>query len=44
MLQREGWNVGKKRVWRLHSLEGLQPRLKIKRRECIGGKRPANPY
>lgn len=44
-LQREGWNVGKKRVWRLQSVEGLQSRLKIKRRErivLIRGKPPVS--
>lgn len=35
MLQREGWNVGKKRVYRLYSLEGLQLRMKVKRRKRI---------
>ncbi len=33
MLQREGWDVGKKHVYRLYSLEGLQLRMKVKRRK-----------
>ncbi|SUA78818.1 Transposase and inactivated derivatives, IS30 family [Pandoraea pnomenusa] len=35
MLHREGWDVGKKRVYRLYSLEGLQLRMKVKRRKRI---------
>jgi putative transposase len=35
MLKREGWAVGKKRVYRLYSLEGLQLRLKVRRRKRI---------
>ena len=35
MLQREGWQVGKKRVYRLYRLEGLQLRMKVKRRKRI---------
>lgn len=31
MLRREGWPVGKKRVYRLYRLEGLQLRMKVKR-------------
>ena len=44
MLQRESWAVGKKRVYRLYSLEGLQLRMKVKRRKRIAllrGKPPA---
>ncbi|ANF58654.1 hypothetical protein A5892_15225 [Halotalea alkalilenta] len=33
MLHREGWDVGKKRVYRLYSQEGLQLRMKVKRRK-----------
>ena len=35
MLKREGWQVGKKRVYRLYCLEGLQLRMKVKRRKRI---------
>ena len=35
MLQREGWSVGKKRALRLYRLEGLQLRMKVKRRKRI---------
>ena len=35
MLQREGWAVGKKRMCRLYRLEGLQLRMKVKRRKRI---------
>lgn len=35
MLRREGWEGGKKRVYRLYSLEGLQLRMKVKRRKRI---------
>jgi putative transposase len=35
MLHREGWHVGKKRVYRLYSLEGLQLRMKVRRRKRI---------
>lgn len=35
MLRREGWEVGKKRVYRLYRLEGLQLRMKVKRRKRI---------
>ena len=44
MLRREGWPVGKKRVYRLYSLEGLQLRMKVRRRKRIAllrGKAPA---
>ena len=43
MLKREGWAVGKKRVYRLYRLEGLQLRMKVKRRKRIAllrGKAP----
>lgn len=33
--KREGWAVGKKRVYRLYRLEGLQLRMKLKRRKRI---------
>ncbi len=35
MLKREGWSVGKKRVYRLYRLEGLQLRIKVQRRKRI---------
>ena len=35
MLKREGWQVGKKRVYRLYRQEGLQLRMKVKRRKRI---------
>jgi len=35
MLRRAGWAVGKKRVYRLYRLEGLQLRMKVKRRKRI---------
>ena len=38
MLKREGWAVGKKRVYRLYRLDGLQLRMKVKRRKRISPK------
>ena len=35
MLRREGWTINKKRVWRLYRLDGLQLRMKTKRRKRI---------
>lgn len=35
MHKREEWHVGKKRVYRLYCLEGLQLRMKVKRRKRI---------
>jgi putative transposase len=35
MLKREGWAVSKKRVYRLYRLEGLQLRMKVKRRKRV---------
>ena len=35
MLKREGWAIGKKRVYRLYRLKGLQLRRKVKRRKRI---------
>ena len=35
MLKRGGWAVGKKRVYRLYRLEGLQLRMKVRRRKRI---------
>lgn len=33
LLQREGWHVNKKRVYRLYRLEGLQVRTRVRRRK-----------
>ena len=35
MLRREGWQVGKKRVYHLYRLKGLQLRMKVKRSKPI---------
>lgn len=35
ILKREGWEIGKKRVYRLYLLEGLQLRMNVKRRKRI---------
>jgi putative transposase len=35
MLKREGWGVSKKRVYRRYHLEGLQLRMKVKRRKRV---------
>ena len=35
MLRCDGWEVGKKRVYRLYSLKGLQLRMKVKRSKRI---------
>lgn len=35
MLKREGWQVGKKRVYRLYRLDGLQVKMKVRRRKRI---------
>ena len=35
MLRREGWTINKKRVYRLYRLDGLQLRMKTKRRKRI---------
>ena len=43
MLRREGWEVNKKRVYRLYRLEGLQLRLKTKRRKRISLQRGVVP-
>ena len=42
LLMREGWRVGRKRVRRLYKLEGLQGRMRVRRRERISlHRRPA---
>ncbi|HEY4302853.1 MAG TPA: IS3 family transposase [Gemmatimonadaceae bacterium] len=33
LLRREGWRINKKRVRRLYRLEGLQVRLRVRRRK-----------
>ena len=43
MLQREGWKINKKRVYRLYRLEGLQLRMKTKRRKRISLQRGKAP-
>lgn len=48
LLRREGWLVNKKRVRRLYRLEGLQLRMRVRRRKHIAlhrgpGPRPAGP-
>jgi putative transposase len=35
LLRREGWQVGRKRVHRLYQLEGLQLRMRVRRRKRI---------
>jgi len=35
LLRREGWRVNKKRVRRLYRLEGLQLRMRVRRRKHI---------
>ena len=35
LLTREGWRVGRNRVHRLYKLEGLQVRMRVRRRKCI---------
>lgn len=35
LLRREGWQVGRKRVHRLYKLEGLQVRMRVRRRKRI---------
>ena len=43
MLRRESWMVNKKRVYRLYRLEGLQLRMKVKRRKRISLQRGRVP-
>jgi putative transposase len=35
LLRREGWRVGRNRVHRLYKLEGLQVRMRVRRRKRI---------
>ena len=49
LLRREGWPVNRKRVRRLYRLEGLQVRMRVRRRKhmaCTGGRRrwPRGPH
>lgn len=43
LLSREGWKVGRKRVHRLYKLEGLQVRMRARRRKRISLHRGAAP-
>jgi putative transposase len=45
MLRREGWSVNRKRVHRLYRLEGLQLRVRIRRRKhmCLHRGQPPKP-
>ena len=36
VLRREGWKVNRKRVHRLYRLEGLQVRIRVRRRKRLG--------
>jgi len=43
LLQREGWHVNHKRVYRLYRLEGLSLRLKTSRKKRVSGLRGPKP-
>jgi len=43
MLRREGWDVGRKHVHTLYCLEGLQLRMRTKRRKCASLHRGPTP-
>ncbi len=43
MLRREGWHVGRKHVHTLYCLEGLQLRMRTKRRKCVSLHRGPTP-
>jgi len=43
LLRREGWQVNRKRVHRLYKLEGLQLRMRVRRRKRISLHRGAPP-
>ena len=43
LLRREGWEVNRKRVHRLYKLEGLQLRMRVRRRKRISLHRGAPP-
>jgi len=43
MLRREGWGVNRKRVRRLYRLDGLQLRMRIRRRKHIALHRGPEP-
>lgn len=43
LLQREGWHVNHKRVYRLYRLEGLSLRLKSSRKKRVSGLRGPKP-
>jgi putative transposase len=42
-LKREGWRLGKNRVYRLYRLEGLQVRMKVRRRKHMAVQRGTAP-
>lgn len=44
LLRREGWRVNKKRVRRLYRLEGLQLRMRVRRRKHMALHRGAVPF
>lgn len=43
LLRREGWHVNKKRVRRLYRLEGLQMRMRVRRRKHMALHRGVAP-
>jgi putative transposase len=43
MLRREGWRIGKNRVYRLYCLEGLQVRMRVRRRKHVAAQRGVIP-
>lgn len=43
LLRREGWRVNKKRVYRLYRLEGLQVRMRVRRRKHMARHRGPAP-
>lgn len=43
MLRREGWTIGRKRVYRLYRLEGLQLRMRCRRHKRASLHRGAAP-
>ena len=43
MLQREGWQVNHKRVYRLYRAQGLELRLKIRKKKRVAAPRGVTP-
>lgn len=43
LLRREGWRLGKNRVYRLYCLEGLQVRMRVRRRKHMAVQRGTAP-